>query len=132
MKIFEVIENNITINNPTDDGYNDILVNDKKVGYIVLSPTRKEYDWIDTGLPNSLALVEIKIDSEFRNQGLMKQAMKWLEQFAKSRGYESLFLRVGDDSEISQDALYKIYTNFGFRSFEADDDDEEYMYKILR
>jgi RimJ/RimL family protein N-acetyltransferase len=119
------------IENQSTDGYNEIYVNGVKVGYLILSPARKEYYWIDINLPNPLAIVDIKIFKEFRGKNYMKETMNWLFNFAKEKGYNSLFLRVDDDSELSQETLLKIYENFGFSEYRTDDDDT-FMYKILK
>jgi hypothetical protein len=126
------LNNSINIENPSTDGYNDIIVNDEKVGYIILSPARKEYYWVDVDLPNPLAIVEIKISNQFRGKNYMKETMNWLYNFAKENGYESLFLRVDDDSEISQDTLFKIYQKYGFSTYRTDDEDDDvFMYRLL-
>lgn len=122
----------IEIKNPSTDDFNEILVNDKKVGFIHLSPANKVYDWIYISLPNPLAIVEINILSEYRGQGYMKQTMKWLENFAQDNGFQSLFLRVDEDSEISEEILIRIYRDFGFRFYETHDgEDGTFMYKTL-
>ena len=126
------LDKSINIENPTSDEYNDIIVNGEKVGYIILSPARKEYYWVDVNLPNPLAIVDIKILNQFRGKNYMKETMNWLYNFAKENGYKSLFLRVDDDSEISQDTLFKIYQKYGFSVYRTtDDEDDIFMYKLL-
>lgn len=125
-------DNIIEIKNPSTDDYNEILVNDKKIGFIHLSPANKEYDWVYISLPKPLAIVEINILSEYRRQGYMKQTLEWLENFAQKKGFQSLFLRVDEDSEISEEILIRIYRDFGFRFYETDDDEDgTFMYKPL-
>ena len=126
------LKESINIENPSTDEYNDIYVDGEKVGYIILSPAKKEYYWIDVNLPNPLAIVDIKILNQFRGKNYMRETMNWLYTFAKENGYKSLFLRVDDDSEISQDTLYKIYQKFGFSTYRTtDDEDDIFMYKLL-
>ena len=126
------LDESINIENPTSDEYNDIIFNGEKVGYIILSPARKEYYWVDVNLPNPLAIVDIKILNQFRGKNYMKETMNWLYNFAKENGYKSLFLRVDDDSEISQDTLFKIYQKYGFSVYRTtDDEDDIFMYKLL-
>ena len=126
------LNKSINIENPSTDEYNDIIVNDEKVGYIILSPARKEYYWLDINLPNPLAIVEIKILNQFRGKNYMKETINWLYNFAKENGYKSLFLRVDDDSEISQDTLFKIYQKYGFSVYRTtDDEDDVFMYKLI-
>lgn len=126
------LDESIEIKNPSTDSYNDIIVNGEKVGYIILSPARKEYYWVDVNLPNPLAIVDIKILSQFRGKKYMKETMNWLYNFAKDNDYKSLFLRVDDDSETSSDILYKIYSNYGFSVYKTvDDEDDIFMYKLL-
>ena len=120
----------INIENPQTDSYNDIFVDGEKVGYIILSPARKEYYWVDVNLPNPLAIVDIKIFPQFRGKKYMTKTMNWLYSFAKENGYNSLFLRVDDDSEISEDILFTIYQKYGFRPYKTEDDDI-FMYKLL-
>ena len=88
---------------------------------------------MDINLPNSLAIVEIKILNEFRNKNYMKETMKWLHGFAKENGYKSLFLRIDDDSEISQEILFQIYRKYGFSVYKTYDEDDEdvFMYKLI-
>lgn len=132
-------DNLIYVRNPTTDGYNEIWVSfglnssqEEKVGYIILSPARKEYYWIDINLPNPLAISDINILPEYRGQGYMKQTMIWLENFAKENGFKSLFLRVDDDSDISQESLTQIYLKFGFKIYKTyTDEDDIFMYKLL-
>lgn len=114
----------INIENPQTDSYNEIYVNGDKIGYIDLSPARKEYYWVDINLPNPLAICDIKISEKFRNKGYMKQTMSWLDGFTKENGFDSLFLRVDDDSEINERVLTQIYKTH-------DDDDDIFMYKLL-
>jgi hypothetical protein len=122
----------VEIKNPSDDEYNDIFVDGNKIGYIILSPARKEYYWVDINLPNPLALVDIKILNEFRGKNYLTETMKWLEGFAKDKGYKSLFLRVDDNSEISSDILFQIYQKYGFRPYKTVDEEEDiFMYKNL-
>jgi len=122
----------MNIENPSVNDYNDIFVEGKKVGYIILSPAKKEYYWVYIDLPNPLAIVDIKIFNQFRGKNYMKQTMNWLYVFAKKSGYESLFLRVDDDSEISQETLFKIYQKYGFSLYRTtDDEDDIFMYKLL-
>ncbi len=122
----------VNIENPSTDKYNDIFINGEKVGYIILSPARKEYYWLDINLPNPLAIVDIKILKEFRGKNYMTQTMNWLFNFAKENGHNSLFLRVDDNSEISQETLYQIYSKYGFSTYKtSDDDDDIFMYKLL-
>ena len=126
------LEESIKIENPQTDEYNDIFVNGEKVGYIILSPARKEYYWVDVNLPNPLAIVDIKILNQFRGKNYMKETMNWLYNFAKENGYKSLFLRVDDDSEISQETLFQIYQKYGFSVYRTtDDEDDIFMYKLL-
>jgi GNAT superfamily N-acetyltransferase len=137
--LIEVVSNkyvslseSINIENPSTDEYNEIIVNGEKVGYIILSPARKEYYWVDVNLPNPLAIVDIKIFQQFRGKNYMKETMNWLYKFAKDNGYKSLFLRVDDDSEISQEILLQIYIKYGFSVYKTyDDDDDIFMYKSL-
>ena len=125
-------EESINIESPKADDYNDIFVDGEKVGYIILSPARKEYYWIDVNLPNPLAIVDIKILNQFRGKNYMKETMNWLYNFAKENGYKSLFLRVDDDSEISQETLFQIYQKYGFSVYRTtDDEDDIFMYKLL-
>jgi hypothetical protein len=126
------LNESINIENPSTDEYNDIIVNGEKVGYIILSPARKEYYWIDVNLPNPLAIVDIKILPEFRGKNYMTETMNWLYDFGKNKGYKSLFLRVDDDSEIDSDILYQIYSKYGFSKYRTtDDEDDIFMYKLL-
>ena len=126
------LDESINIENPQTDEYNDIFVNDEKVGYIILSPARKEYYWVDVNLSNPLAIVDIKIFDQFRGKNYMKETMNWLYDFAKENGYKSLFLRVDDDSEISQETLFQIYQKYGFSVYRTtDDEDDIFMYKLL-
>ena len=126
------LDESIKIENPQTDEYNDIFVNGEKVGYIILSPARKEYYWVDVNLPNPLAIVDIKILNQFRGKNYMKETMNWLYNFSKENGYKSLFLRVDDDSEISQETLFKIYQKYGFSVYRTtDDEDDIFMYKLL-
>lgn len=126
------LDESINIENPSTDEYNDIVVDGEKVGYIILSPARKEYYWVDVNLPNPLAIVDIKIFNQFRGKNYMKETMNWLYQFAKENGYKSLFLRVDDDSEISQETLFQIYQKYGFKVYRTtDDEDDIFMYKLL-
>ena len=126
------LDESINIEKPSTDEYNDIVVDGEKVGYIILSPARKEYYWVDVNLPNPLAIVDIKILNQFRGKNYMKETMNWLYNFAKVNGYKSLFLRVDDDSEISQDTLFKIYQKYGFSVYRTtDDEDDVFMYKLL-
>jgi len=126
------LNESIEIKNPSDDEYNDIFVDGNKIGYITLSPARKEYYWVDINLPNPLALVDIKILNEFRGKNYLTETMKWLEGFAKDKGYKSLFLRVDDNSEISSDILFQIYQKYGFRPYKTVDEEEDiFMYKNL-
>ena len=126
------LDESINIENPQTDEYNDIFVDGEKVGYIILSPARKEYYWVDVNLPNPLAIVDIKIFNQFRGKNYMKETMKWLYNFAKENGYKSLFLRVDDDSEISQETLFQIYQKYGFSVYRTtDDEDDIFMYKLL-
>lgn len=128
----EKLNESITIENPQPDEYNDIFVDGNKIGYIVLSPARKEYYWMDINLPNPLSLVDIKIFNEFRGKNYLTETMKWLEGFAKDKGYKSLFLRVDDNSEISSDILFQIYQKYGFRPYKTVDEEEDiFMYKLL-
>ena len=128
----DLLEESINIENPQVDEYSDIFVDGEKVGYIILSPARKEYYWVDVNLPNPLAIVEIKILNQFRGKNYMKETMNWLYNFAKENGYKSLFLRVDDDSEISQETLFKIYQKYGFSVYRTtDDEDDIFMYKLL-
>ena len=131
-------DNLIYVKDPSIDGYNEIWApwglippQEKKIGFIHLSPASKEYDWIFISLPKALAIVEINILSEYRGQGYMKQTMKWLENFAQDNGFQHLFLRVDEDSEIDEDTLIRIYRDFGFRFYETDDDDGTFMFKKL-
>lgn len=126
------LDETINIENPSTDEYNDIIVDGEKVGYIILSPARKEYYWVDVNLPNPLAIVEIKIFNQFRGKNYMKDTMSWLYDFAKNNGYKSLFLRVDDDSEINQETLFQIYQKYGFSVYRTtDDEDDIFMYKLL-
>jgi GNAT superfamily N-acetyltransferase len=126
------LDESINIENPSTDEYNDIVVDGEKVGYIILSPARKEYYWVDVNLPNPLAIVDIKIFNQFRGKNYMKETMNWLYQLAKENGYKSLFLRVDDDSEISQEILLQIYQKYGFSVYRTtDDEDDIFMYKLL-
>jgi GNAT superfamily N-acetyltransferase len=126
------LDESINIENPSTDEYNDIIVNGEKVGYIILSPARKEYYWVDVNLPNPLAIVDIKIFPQFRSKNYMKETMNWLYNFAKDNGYKSLFLRVDDDSEVSQETLFQIYQKYGFSVYRTtDDEDDIFMYKLL-
>jgi hypothetical protein len=126
------LDESINIENPSSDEYNDIIVNGEKVGYIILSPARKEYYWVDVNLPNPLAIVDIKIFNQFRGKNYMKETMNWLYNFAKDNGYNSLFLRVDDDSEVSQETLFQIYQKYGFKVYRTtDDEDDIFMYKLL-
>lgn len=126
------LNESLEIANPSDDSYNDILVDGEKAGYIVLSPARKEYYWLDVDLPKPLALVDIRMLDAFRGKGYMSKAMEWLEGFAKSKGYGSLFLRVDEDSETDSDTLFKIYLKYGFRPYRVSDDEEGiFMYRLL-
>jgi len=126
------LDESINIEKPSTDEYNDIVVDGEKVGYIILSPARKEYYWVDVNLPNPLAIVDIKILNQFRGKNYMKETMNWLYQFAKENGYKSLFLRVDDDSEISQEILLQIYQKYGFSVYRTtDDEDDIFMYKLL-
>lgn len=126
------LDESINIQNPQTDEYNDIFVDGEKVGYIILSPARKEYYWVDVNLPNPLAIVDIKIFNQFRGKNYMKETMNWLYNFAKEKGYKSLFLRVDDDSEISQETLFQIYQKQGFSVYRTtDDEDDIFMYKLL-
>ena len=128
----DTFEKSINIENPKTDDYNDIFVDGEKVGYIILAPARKEYYWVDVNLPNPLAIVDIKILSQFRGKSYMKETMDWLYDFAKENGYKSLFLRVDDDSEISQETLFKIYQKLGFSTYRTtDDEDDIFMYRLL-
>lgn len=122
----------ISLKNASTDDYNEIYVNGEKVGYIILSPARKEYYWVDVNLPDPLSIVEIKIYSEFRGKGYMKETMNWLYNFAKEKGFKSIFLRVDDDSELSKEMLFKIYQKYGFSVYKTfTDEDDLYMYKLL-
>ena len=126
------LDESINIQNPQTDEYNDIFVDGEKVGYIILSPARKEYYWVDVNLPNPLAIVDIKIFNQFRGKNYMKESMNWLYNFAKENEYKSLFLRVDDDSEISQETLLQIYQKYGFSVYRTtDDEDDIFMYKLL-
>jgi hypothetical protein len=126
------LDESINIENPSTDEYNDIVVDGEKVGYIILSPARKEYYWVDVNLPNPLAIVDIKIFNQFRGKNYMKETMNWLYNFAKDNGYKSLFLRVDDDSEVSQETLFQIYQKYGFSVYRTtDDEDDIFMYKLL-
>jgi hypothetical protein len=79
-----------------------------------------------------LAIVDIKIFNQFRGKNYMKETMNWLYTFSKENGYKSLFLRVDDDSEISQDTLFEIYQKCGFSVYRTgDDEDDTFMYKLL-
>ena len=128
----DILKESINIKNPQTDEYNDIFVDGEKVGYIILSPARKEYYWVDVNLPNPLAIVDIKIFNQFRGKNYMKETMNWLYTFSKENGYKSLFLRVDDDSEISQDTLFEIYQKYGFSVYRTgDDEDLIFMYKLL-
>ena len=128
----DILKESINIKNPQTDEYNDIFVDGEKVGYIILSPARKEYYWVDVNLPNPLAIVDIKIFNQFRGKNYMKETMNWLYTFSKENGYKSLFLRVDDDSEISQDTLFEIYQKCGFSVYRTgDDEDLIFMYKLL-
>jgi RimJ/RimL family protein N-acetyltransferase len=125
-------DESIDVENPSTDEYNDIIVDGEKVGYIILSPARKEYYWVDVNLPNPLAIVDIKIFKQFRGKNYMKDTMNWLYDFAKDNDYKSLFLRVDDDSEISQETLFQIYQKYGFSVYRTtDDEDDIFMYKLL-
>lgn len=126
------LDESINIENPSTDEYNNIIVDGEKVGYIILSPARKEYYWVDVNLPNPLAIVDIKIFPQFRGKNYMKDTMNWLYNFAKDNGYNSLFLRVDDDSEVSQETLFQIYQKYGFKVYRTtDDEDDIFMYKLL-
>lgn len=126
------LNESINIENPQTDEYNDIFVDGEKVGYIILAPARKEYYWVDINLPNPLAIVEIKIFNQFRGKNYMKETMNWLYDFSKENGFKSLFLRVDDDSEISQETLYQIYAKLGFSTYRTiDSEDDIFMYKML-
>jgi len=126
------LEKSINIENPQTDEYNDIFVDGEKVGYIILSPARKEYYWVDVNLPNPLAIVDVKIFNKFRGKKYMKETMNWLYNFAKKNKYKSLFLRVDDDSETSQETLFQIYQKYGFSEYiTTDDDDDIFMYMLL-
>jgi GNAT superfamily N-acetyltransferase len=126
------LDESIKIENPSTDEYNDIIVDGEKVGYIILSPARKEYYWVDVNPPNPLAIVDIKIFPQFRGKNYMKETMNWLYNFAKESGYKSLFLRVDNDSEVSQETLFQIYQKYGFSVYRTtDDEDDIFMYKLL-
>lgn len=126
------LDESVNIENASTDSYNDIIVDGEKVGYVILSPARKEYYWVDVNLPNPLAIVDIKIYNEFRGKKYMSQTMNWLYNFAKKNGYKSLFLRVDDDSEISEETLFQIYQKLGFSVYRTiDDEDDIFMYKLL-
>lgn len=126
------LDESINIENPSTDEYNDIIVNGEKVGYIILSPARKEYYWVDVNLPNPLAIVDIKIFPQFRGKNYMKETMNWLYNFAKDNGYKSLFLKVDNDSEVSQETLFQIYKKYGFSVYRTtDNEDDIFMYKLL-
>ena len=127
----DLLKESISINNPSTDDYNEIMVDGEKVGYIILSPARKEYYWVDVNLPNPLSIVDIKIFDQFRGKKYMKETMNWLYDFAKENGYKSLFLRVDDDSEVSQETLFQIYQKYGFSIYRTTDDEED-IYKIGR
>ena len=128
----DLLKESISINNPSTDDYNEIMVDGEKVGYIILSPARKEYYWVDVNLPNPLSIVDIKIFDQFRGKKYMKETMNWLYDFAKENGYKSLFLRVDDDSEVSQETLFQIYQKYGFSIYRTTDDEEDiYMFKLL-
>lgn len=115
----------------TTNGFNEIWFNDEEVGTIDLIPANKEYYWLDLNeLPIPLAISDIEIHSKFRNNGYMTKVMNWLEEFAKSNGFGSLFLRVDNNSEIKVSKLESIYHNFGFINFEKQGKDI-YMYKLL-
>lgn len=49
-----MLSESIKIENPQTDDFNDIFVDGEKVGYIILSPAKKEYYWVDINLPNPL------------------------------------------------------------------------------
>jgi hypothetical protein len=127
------LDESINIENPSTDEYNDIIIDGEKVGYIILSPARKEYYWVDVNLPNPLAIVDIKILNQFRGKNYMKETMNWLYIFAKDNGFKSIFLRVDDDSEISQETLVQIYNKLGFKIYKTYDDNEGdiFMYKLI-
>jgi hypothetical protein len=128
----DLLKETIKIEKPSTDEYNDIYVDGEKVGYIILSPAKKEYYWVDVNLPNPLAIVDIKIFNQFRGKNYMKDTMNWLYNFAKENDYKSLFLRVDGDSEISQETLFKIYQKYGFSLYRTtDDEDDIFMYKLL-
>lgn len=125
-------ELDINIIDPTYDGYNEIFVGDEKVGYIDLSPARKEYYWLDINLDNPLALCDIKIYDKFRQKNYMKKVMYWLYDFAKQQGFNTIFLRVDDDSEVDMDTLISIYSKMGFLIYKTySDEDDVFMYKKI-
>jgi hypothetical protein len=127
-----MLNKTITIKNPSTDEYNEIYVDDEKVGYIILSPAKKEYYWVDNILPDPLAIVDIKIFSQFRNKKYMTKTMNWLYDFARENGYKSLFLRIDNDSEINEETLFKIYQKYGFSFYRTtDNEDDIFMYKLL-
>ena len=127
-----LVSESIKVSNPQTNDYNEIFVGDDKVGYIILAPARDEYYWVYINLPKPLAIVDVKIYTEFRGKNYMKYTMEWLYNFAKKNGYDSLFLRVDDTSEIPQDTLIDIYKKFGFVFYKTNDDDDDiYMYKLL-
>lgn len=130
-----VNESKLYFEDPLTDGYNKILVNNEVVGYIILSPAKKEYYWINwinfKGL-NPLAIVDLKIYKQFRGKNYMTDTMNWLEDFAKLNEHDSIFLRVDDSSEISQESLIQIYERFGYSPFETLEDEDIFMYKLLK
>jgi hypothetical protein len=121
----------IVVKNPSTNQYNEIYVENEKVGYIILAPARKEYYWLDLNLPNPLAIVDIKIFNQFRGKKYMTETMNWLYDFAKKNGYKSLFLRIDDNSEIDVETLNKIYVKNGFSVYRNNEDDDIFMYKLI-
>lgn len=125
----------ITVQDPSDNDQNDVFYNDQKIGYIMLSPANDEYDWLELDLPNPLAIADVKFDPQFRGKGYMSELLNWLEEYASGLGYQTLFLRVDDDSEVDQQSLHAMYRKLGFEDYNNeyvyDEMNGLYMYKPI-
>lgn len=84
--------------------------------WILSSGQRAGYFWTEQNT-NRLTLSSLVISTEFRNRGIGRQVMQWLDQNAQSRGIQKLTLAV---SPLNINAL-KLYLSHGYQIVRCDE-----------
>lgn len=125
INLMREFSNEIDVPRARDNDYNYVFFNNKTMGRMMLSEGKRQFFWLNLELNKPIAIRKLELYDGFVDEYYINKFFDWLIDFAKSKGYGSMFLELNGSETPTQVTLYK---NFGFNRYVQEKDDDKYLY----